>query len=73
VVILSETDGARTSIYVATDPELEGVTGRYFDKMKEAKPSKATGNEEAARRLWEVSQQLVDAVAKHSAGRRSRK
>ena len=73
LVVMSETDGARTSIYLATDPELEGVTGRYFDKMKERKLNKATGNEEAARRLWDVSQQLVGAVAKHAAGRRSRK
>ena len=60
--ILSEADGARTSIYVATAPELEGVTGRYFDKMREATPGKASTDEEAARRLWELSQQLVDAI-----------
>jgi NAD(P)-dependent dehydrogenase (short-subunit alcohol dehydrogenase family) len=62
MVIMSEADGARTSIYVATAPELEGVTGRYFDKVREAKPSKSSRDEEAARRLWEVSEQLVDAV-----------
>lgn len=62
VVIMSEADGARTSIHVATSPELQGVTGRYFDKVREAKPSKVAVDEEAAQRLWEVSQQLIDAV-----------
>ena len=62
LIIMSEADGARTSIYVATAPELEGVTGRYFDKVREAKSSKASTDDEAARRLWEVSQELVDAV-----------
>ncbi len=62
LVIMSEAHGARTSIYVATAPELEGVTGRYFDKVREVKPSKASTDDEAARRLWKVSQELVDAV-----------
>lgn len=62
MIIMSEADGARTSLLVATSPDLEGVTGRYFDKVREAKPSKVSTDEEAARRLWEVSQQLVDAV-----------
>jgi len=52
---MPEADGALTSIYAATAPELEGVTGRYFDKAKEAKPNKATGNAEAARHLWQNS------------------
>jgi NAD(P)-dependent dehydrogenase (short-subunit alcohol dehydrogenase family) len=62
MVIMSEADGARTSLHVATSPDLEGVTGRYFDKGREARASKASADEEAARRLWEVSQRLVDSV-----------
>jgi NAD(P)-dependent dehydrogenase (short-subunit alcohol dehydrogenase family) len=68
LVIMPEADGALTSIYAATAPELEGVTGRYFDKAKEAKPNKVTGNAEAARHLWQVSQELVDEVAKPWSG-----
>lgn len=63
MLIMSEAEGARTSIYVATAPELEGVTGRYFDRGKEAKPSRAATDEEAAGRLWNVSEQLVDAAS----------
>jgi NAD(P)-dependent dehydrogenase (short-subunit alcohol dehydrogenase family) len=62
MVIMSEAAGARTSLHVATSPDLEGVTGRYFDKMREARASKVSADEEAARRLWEVSQRLVDSV-----------
>lgn len=62
VLILSEADGAKTSIHVATSPELEGVTGRYFDKAKEVPSNPACSDEAAGKRLWEVSQQLVDAV-----------
>lgn len=62
LVLMSEAKGARTSIYVATAPELEGVTGRYFDRMKEARPSSASRDRDAARRLWEVSEKLVGAV-----------
>lgn len=59
MLIMSEAEGARTSIHVATAPELEGVTGRYFDREKEVRPSEAASNPEAARRLWELSERLV--------------
>ncbi len=64
MVIMSEADGARTSLHVATAPELEGVSGRYFDKVREAKPSKPSQDREAARRLWELSGELVNSVSR---------
>lgn len=64
LVIMTEEDGARTSIHVATSDELEGVSGRYFEKVREAHPNKATRDEEAARHLWEVSEQLAEAATK---------
>ena len=62
LVIMSEADGAKTSLHVATSPELEGVTGRYFDKVREAKPSKPSQDPSAAERLWAKSQALIDKV-----------
>jgi len=62
MIVMSEAEGAKTSIYVATAPELEGVSGRYFDRMHEVRPSRASSDEEAARRLWERSQEMIDAV-----------
>jgi len=67
LVVMTEAEGARTSLYVATSPELQGVTGCYFDKGKATRPSKAARDLEAAKRLWEVSEELV-----HSALSRAR-
>ena len=59
LIVMTEADGARASIRAATAPELEGVTGRYFDKLEEIRPSKAARDPGAAKRLWEVSEHLV--------------
>ena len=51
--------GAATSLYVATAPELEGVSGKYFDNSKEKKSSDASHNQEIAKKLWDVSAEMV--------------
>ena len=55
----SPDDGAATSTYVATATELEGVSGKYFASCREKRPSRAARDADAARRLWQVSEQLV--------------
>ncbi len=63
VFILPEEAGAKTPLHVATAAELEGVTGKYFvESSKEAKPNPVSQDEAEGRRLWDVSQQLVDAA-----------
>jgi NAD(P)-dependent dehydrogenase (short-subunit alcohol dehydrogenase family) len=62
LVIMTEADGARASIHVATAEELKGVTGRYFDQVRETKPSKPAQDPSAGERLWNMSQALIDAV-----------
>jgi NAD(P)-dependent dehydrogenase (short-subunit alcohol dehydrogenase family) len=57
--ILNVEKGARTTLYVATSPEVEGVTGKYFDASKEKKSSAASYNEAVRLRLWEVSTQMA--------------
>ncbi len=52
-------DGAQTSIYLATSPEVEGVTGKYFTHKKPVQSSAYSYSLEAAKRLWEVSEQLT--------------
>lgn len=52
---LTSTKGAQTSLYLATSSEVAGVSGKYFDKSKEAKVSKHAANEEDARRLFDLS------------------
>ena len=56
---LSPAKGARTSVYLASSPEVEGVSGEYFVKCKPRAPRRWAQDPEAARRLWQVSEELV--------------
>ncbi|HSE38458.1 MAG TPA: SDR family oxidoreductase [Blastocatellia bacterium] len=60
LVTISPERGARTSIFLATSPQVEGVTGKYFVRSRQQESSEASRNEEAARILWEVSAELTD-------------
>jgi hypothetical protein len=51
--------GAATSVHVASSPDLEQVTGRYFVNSKAQRSSKRSYDEAAAARLWQVSADLV--------------
>ena len=52
-------EAAQTSIYLATSPEVAGVSGKYFANSRERDSSIASQDAAAARRLWQVSAQLV--------------
>lgn len=60
VFFKSPVKGAETSIYVASSPEIEGITGKYFANKKEKPSSKASYDEALAKRLWDVSVQLTN-------------
>lgn len=51
--------GAETSVYLATSPEVESVTGKYFRNKKETNSSPASHDEQAQRKLWELSERMV--------------
>jgi hypothetical protein len=51
--------GAETPVFLASAPEVEGVTGRYFANRVAKASSRASYDVAAAKRLWEVSAQLV--------------
>ena len=51
--------GARTTVYLATSPEVEGVTGKYFANSKEARSTKESLDPQNAKRLWEASEKLL--------------
>lgn len=59
---ISPERGARTTIYLASSPDVDGVTGGYFYKCRPAVPSAAAQDDAAARRLWDASEQLVASV-----------
>jgi NAD(P)-dependent dehydrogenase (short-subunit alcohol dehydrogenase family) len=52
-------EGARCLVQVATDPEIEGMSGKYFVEGKLAESSPESYDLEAARRLWQISERLV--------------
>lgn len=51
--------GARTTLYLATSPDVEGLSGKYFVNSKERKSSSLSYNEALRQRLWQVSEELV--------------
>jgi retinol dehydrogenase-14 len=61
-------DGAKPSIFLASSPEVEGVTGAFFNNKGIAtKSSPLSYDEEAAKRLWQVSAQLTHLDAEERA------
>lgn len=52
-------EGAQTSIYLASSPEVEGVSGNYFYKCKPERSAPQSYDEETERRLWEFSAKLT--------------
>jgi retinol dehydrogenase-14 len=52
-------DGAATSIHLASAPDLEQVTGRYFADSKPKTSSKLSYDKTVAARLWQISADLV--------------
>jgi len=52
--------GAKTSVYLASTPEIDGATGIYFKRRKEAKSVKISYDETVAKELWDVSVKLTN-------------
>lgn len=51
--------GAETSIYLATSPDVENVTGAYFVSRKKGRTSSLSKNKELGKALWKLSEELV--------------
>lgn len=61
---ISPVEGAKTSIYLATSPDVNGVTGKYFVKSKPVSSSPVSYDEKTARKLWEISQEMTGLLEK---------
>ena len=59
VIALSPEKGARTSIYLASSSEVEGVSGRYFVKEKPVESSPQSRDQAAWERLWRLSVEMT--------------
>jgi hypothetical protein len=51
--------GAQTSIWLATSPEVEGITGKYFSNKKEIRAKKIAYNTETRKKLWEIMEKMT--------------
>jgi NAD(P)-dependent dehydrogenase (short-subunit alcohol dehydrogenase family) len=59
LVAIGPDEGARTSVYLASSPEVKGVTGQYFVKSRPAQSAPQSHDRAAAERLWRVSEELT--------------
>jgi NAD(P)-dependent dehydrogenase (short-subunit alcohol dehydrogenase family) len=56
---LTPEQGARTVVYLATSPDVEGVTGKFFVHEREVASDPVSYDESVAQRLWEVSEEMA--------------
>lgn len=63
-VHLACVQGALTSIYLASSPEVEGVSGKYFDKCRPIPSTPLSYDLDVAVKLWDISQELTAAKSK---------
>ena len=59
--------GAETSVYLASSPEVEGVSGEYFDDKKVRRSSEESYDEEQAKALWDATARVVGLPAQVTA------
>ncbi len=64
----SPEQGARTSLYLATAPEVAEISGRYFVDAKEKQPGAAARDDALAERLWTETARIVASVCPEDAG-----
>jgi len=56
---LTPEKGAETIIYLASSPDVAGVTGEYFSRCARATPTNEAQDDAAARRLWRGTEKLI--------------
>ena len=58
-LMISPEKGARTSVYLATAPQIESLSGSYFSRKKVVNSSPTSNSIEIADKLWEMSSKYV--------------
>ena len=59
LIARSPEKGAETSIYLATSTEVQSISGNYFVDRKVTRPAPQAANRTVARKLWDVSAEMV--------------
>jgi NAD(P)-dependent dehydrogenase (short-subunit alcohol dehydrogenase family) len=54
--------GARTSIHLASSPDVEGITGKYWANSAISEPAPHSQRKEDARALWEISERMTSVM-----------
>lgn len=62
-LLMPASRGAKTSVYLASSPEVASVSGKYFDEAKPVEPKAPAMDDEAAKALWIASEQLTGLTA----------
>jgi retinol dehydrogenase 14 len=57
--LVAPAEGAKTCVYLACSPEVEGVSGSYFHQQQRVRSSAVSYDADAARRLWEIGLELT--------------
>ena len=57
--LISPQEGAKTPVYLASSPDAEGVTGKYFDHGQEKQSSAESNDRALAQNLWTESERLT--------------
>lgn len=56
--MISATKGASTPVYLSSSPDVNGITGKYFDKGKPTQPSKLARDEKLAQQVWDATMDI---------------
>jgi NAD(P)-dependent dehydrogenase (short-subunit alcohol dehydrogenase family) len=67
-IMKSPEAGARTPVYLAIDPEVDGVTGGYFVNCKKKRSARMTYDRTIAEKHWRISEELTQLKRPHKPG-----
>jgi NAD(P)-dependent dehydrogenase (short-subunit alcohol dehydrogenase family) len=59
LIARSPEQGAETSIYLASSPEIQSITGKYFVDRKVTQPAPQAADMAVAKKLWDISAEMV--------------
>lgn len=59
-ILITTGRAARAIIYLATSPNIEGISGRYFIGRRSVKSSRISYDRDIQKKLWEISEKLSE-------------
>jgi NAD(P)-dependent dehydrogenase (short-subunit alcohol dehydrogenase family) len=59
IATITPEEGAQTSIFLVRSPEVDGISGRYFDNRRPVRSSALSYDREVQDRLWKMAEELT--------------